>query len=201
MRTTFLLAAVFLACSSGSADDGKQAPRKAAPPAGYDPMCFLGRVESVCADGVVIKPQGDMRIRGCSFHTDGTPHSEYLFVQDNTQPARAFGYEDSLRMFCGLPLTHGLRPGLGHSTHSGEHKITDVLVGDVVLASYRQQRGEWVCTAIRIQRRPGGRVPEAVGDKDTTIGRKVVTRMNAEQFVEETIAGKWAPRLLAGLRK
>ncbi|MDY3563102.1 hypothetical protein R5W23_004601 [Gemmata sp. JC673] len=164
-------------------------------------MCFLGRVESVCADGVVIKPQGDMRMRWLARHPDGTPRAEHVFVQDNTQPARTFGYEDSLRMFCGLPLTHGVRPGLGHSTHSGEHKITDVLVGDIVLASYRQQRGEWVCMAIRIQRRPGGRVPEAVGDKDTTIGRKVVTRMNAEQFVEETIAGKWAPRLLAGLRK
>ncbi|MDY3563101.1 hypothetical protein R5W23_004600 [Gemmata sp. JC673] len=61
--------------------------------------------------------------------------------------------------------------------------------------------GEAMCFELGIIRRPGGRVPDGPYDGTGKFELKMSTTRNAAQCAEETIAGKWAPRLLAGLRK
>lgn len=166
----------------------------------YEPCAMLGRVESLSPDRVTIKPQGQFGIRGQSFYPDGSIREEYVYIQDNTKPARAFVFGDSLRIFSDLPVPAARRVGLNHPARSREHKITDLQVGDVVMISYSPGAARDVCMSIRIQRRPGGRVPDAYQDEDAG-PRSIAVQRNSEQFVEETIAGRWGPRLLAALAR
>lgn len=124
---------------------------------------------------------------------------EFYYEQDNSQPTRVFAFTDRLLTIHGARLPAN-RVWEG-SRDRGEHTIADVRLGDRVCISYHTVRGEERCYHLSIQRRPGGRVPDAHGDDDPAYKMKVSTERNFSQFTEETIAGKWGPRLLSAFRR
>lgn len=64
------------------------------------------------------------------------------------------------------------------------YRITHVRVGDRVSIEYDRRNGVDICKMIRIERRPGGRVPPAPGEKADTF-RKHHEGANANQDWEE----------------
>ena len=175
-------------------------PKPARTPVGadYEPDVFLGRVESMSDRMITVKPEGRLRVEFTRRTSEGV-REEWYYEQDNNQPAKTFTFSDCMLQHNGVLLPPGRR---GHQPPDRcEYLIADVRVGDRVHVSYGTLRGELLCTSLTIMRRPGGRVPDACGDDDPAYKVKVSTQRNALQCAEETIAGKWGPRLLSALKK
>lgn len=69
-------------------------------------------------------------------------------------------------------------------SESDTYRIKDVRVGDRVRIEYDRRNGVEICKAIWIDRRPGGQVPPASGEKPDAF-RKHHERANADQNWEE----------------
>lgn len=171
------------------------------PPKPVDPTLvhdFLGRVKYIDLECIVLKPEGYLRIEYNRLNAEGI-REEFYYEQDNTQPARLFKFSDRMLIIEGLLPPPN--PRLPVQVHRGEHRISEVLIGDRVYVSFGTRNGDTFCSDLTIVRRPGGRVPDAYGDDDPRYKVKVSAQRNAEQFLEETFAGKWAPRLGVALRR
>src|SRR5262249_38080327 len=98
-----------------------------------------------------------------------------IYKQDNTKPAMSFVFSANHKR-------------IGVSSGPGQHKLADVRVGDVVKIDCYCYSGVMHCLGIEVHRRPGGRVPPAIGDNDLPkeyrhMGYDVCR--NREQFAEE----------------
>ncbi|MBX9580931.1 MAG: hypothetical protein K2X87_11535, partial [Gemmataceae bacterium] len=95
-------------------------------------------------------------------------------VRRRDMPAREFPADEVL-------AAGGFSPQV---TACSSYRLSDVRVGDLVFIEVRYDRDEPVCWAISIERRPGGRVPVAPGQKpDDNIKHHEV--MNTYQDWEE----------------
>jgi hypothetical protein len=139
----------------------------------FDPPSYRGIVVGLTEKTVTIKPAGILTCLEISSLPDGTK-KERQYTQDNTQPPREFVFSEILR-----PRPGGVgRPIVGH-------QIADLRMGDVVEISCQRSRGVYVCTDIKIHRRPGGRVPPTVADARLSQERRWDNARNAEQDREE----------------
>ncbi len=164
----------------------------------YEPTEFDGRIEALSTERITVKPEGYLRIDFTRFTPEGM-REEFYYEQDNNQLPKTFMFTDRLLTFHGVRLPAN-RVWVGRRNR-GEHFIADLRIGDRVHVSYQAARGENWCSAIIIMRRPGGRVPDAYEDDDKSYKYKTSTERNAAQFIEETVAGQWVPRLRAALKK
>lgn len=202
MRHLVLL--LCLGCLVGSMSAAPVPPAARKPPPklvgpDYEPYMLLGRVESITPTTVIVKPEGNFKIEMNMCLANGV-QEERLYVQDNMKPARTFVFSDRMLEHNGALLPPGRR-GRAVRPDRGEHKIADLRIGDRVIVDYGTQQGKTLCFKIHILRRPGGRVPDAYGDDDPRYKMKISTERNMRQCVEETLAGKWAPRLAAAIRR
>ncbi len=200
MRYVLLVLFLCLGGSAPAAPIPPAAPKPARKPAGpdYQPTGFLGRVEFIGPDKVTLKPERNPQITWVETNSDGS-EVEVFYVQDNTQPPKTFTFSDRLLTLNGVVLP---RNRVWNGQYSrGEHRISDVRVGDLIYVDYGTLRGQTLCSWIAVLRRPGGRVPDAYGDDNPDYKLKSSTERNAEQFIEETVAGRWVPRLRAALKK
>src|SRR5262245_3979466 len=149
-----------------------------------------GRVVEVGEETITIKPEGNPKTEEwTSFHPDGTIKEKRIYLLDDLKEPQTFVFTTSLLVKNGKNLWQippARRMG-GISSHCGEHKISDLQCGDRVFISCRRVQGIDYCTAIHIRRRPGGLVPPAVDDENTTHKHRVDVRMNAEQAREEML--------------
>jgi hypothetical protein len=141
----------------------------------FVPTTYRGRVVGLTNKTVTIKPGGSVQTNEVSFHPDKTVKEERVYIQDNNQPPRLFVFGDQL-----LPRPNGACP-VQHG-----HRIADLQMGDVITIGCSRFRGVDHCTRIEIYRRPGGKVPPAVGDDKLSVQNRWDTRRNAEQAREET---------------
>ncbi|AMV23650.1 hypothetical protein VT84_04510 [Gemmata sp. SH-PL17] len=165
---------------------------------GYESTQFLGRVEALSTERITVKPEGYLR-EDVTWRTPEGVREERYYEQDNNQLPKTFMFTDKLLTIHGVRLPPN-RVWVGRRNR-GEHAIADLRIGDRVHVSYQAARGENWCSAIIIMRRPGGRVPDAYEDDDKSYKYKTSTERNAAQFIEETVAGQWVPRLRAALKK
>lgn len=166
-------------------------PRPEPEPVGPDwyPCDYRGRVVEMTKTGVVIKPEGVLKIYEIRSMPDGTTR-ERVYIQDETKPPREFTFADTL-----FPNRPGSKRAMGW-----EHWPADVRVGDIIWISCHQFAGKDYCSCIRIQRRPGGRVPPAIGDDKTSEKGRLDNIMNAQQFQEETFIPRMLPWMVLNLR-
>jgi hypothetical protein len=187
VRTLLVLALVGLSLAALQADEPKPKPKppKVVLPVGddYDPGVYLGRVTVLTEEKITIKPEGDLRTGPITFLPDGT-EVHRLYVQDNTKPPKTFVFSDGVLAFSDM-----LPPGRKHSSTAawGDHKVTEVLLGDLVFINYCRIQGIDTCTHIQITRRPGGKVPPGFYDDKTTWEYRSDNRANTEQYLEETL--------------
>jgi hypothetical protein len=157
---------------------------------------YYGRVVSVTGEAVTIKPEGVLKFEYKQALADGAV-KRWERVQDNTEPPRTFVFSDSALSINGtLPATKLAKGPISVNCPVGEHKISDLRPGDVVWIGCQRFRGIDLCTDIRIQRRPGGKVPPAIGDDKASPKNRIDNGANAAQFGEETLAPKWIPWML-----
>jgi hypothetical protein len=188
VRTLLVLALVGLSPAAVQADEPKPKPKplKVVLPVGddYVPTVYLGRVTVLTEEKITIKPEGDLRAGPITVLPDGT-EVHRLYVQDNTKPPKTFVFSDSVLAFSGM-LPPGRRYS-GQTANWGDHKISEVLVGDRVFINYLRRQGIDTCINIRISRRPGGKVPPGFYDDKTTWEYRSDNRANTEQFLEEKL--------------
>ncbi len=129
--------------------------------ADYQPIAFRGRVASLSAKGLIIAPQGHLKLSASiSYHPDRTVKEKKVYIQDNTQPPRAFVFAP------------GLVPPAGIVPRG--HMVSDLQDGDIVQIEWCREGGRDFCTGIKIHRRPGGTVPPTAEDKRLiTLGMKL----------------------------
>jgi hypothetical protein len=182
---TFGLLGVSLCAFGSDVPHPEPKPKPEPEPVGPDwvPTSYCGKVVGLTAQGVVIKPQGALKILEITPLPNGTTR-ERVYVQDYTRPPREFVFSDAL-----FPD----RPGSKRSMLF-EHWPADVRVGDFVFISCNRLRGTDYCTRIEIRRRPGGKVPLAIGDDKLPIKERIATQLNAIQAREEEIT-RGLPRL------
>jgi hypothetical protein len=185
-----LIALILASVSLGSlhAEEPKPKPRKVLLPARNDfyPHAFHGRVVSLTDETITIQPEGDFRIGEITFLPDGTV-VERLYFQDNSQPAKTFTFSDDM-LATNDTLPADRKDKGQKSPRVRQHKISDILVGDIVrINCWKRQGGGETCLSIQIQRRPRGKVPPALGDNDVSAESRVDIQHNAEQFLEETL--------------
>jgi hypothetical protein len=154
-------------------------------PAGkdFDPATYRGRVVGLNEKSVILKFEGNLQIKSTAHHLDGTT-TETIYVQDNNQPPREFVFSPHFR-----PLPNG------RVLVQRGHKVADLQLGDKIDIHTCQLGGVDFCTEIWITRRPGARVPPAVGDEqwsemskklgENLDNRRWDVRMNTEQAAEE----------------
>ena len=70
------------------------------------------------------------------------------------------------------------------ATYGNTYRVADVQPGDRVSITYLRKNGVDICQMIRIDRRPGGQIPPAPGEKPNEF-RKWHERMQADQDWEE----------------
>jgi hypothetical protein len=144
----------------------------------------MGRVISVTAESITIKPEGDLKHTYKRYHANGFTQSEEK-VQDNNEPSRQFVFNDEMLYWNGtLPAAHRAKR-ISVSPPDGHHKISDVQPGDLVLIECRRVQGIDYCTELEIHRRPGGRVPPAWGDDKLPEEKRIDSWRNAAQYREE----------------
>jgi hypothetical protein len=153
-----------------------EAPRKEPEPVPEDwySVGYCGTVVSVGDDGLVIKPTRWFKTLVIDHKLDGTLR-ERFYLQDNSKPPSAYKFCDSL-----FPNRPGPKSG-----RVGEHEVADLKAGDFVLIARYRREGVEYCNSIQIQRRWGGLVPHAIGDKDLEAKDRAATRWNNEQRNEE----------------
>jgi hypothetical protein len=183
---------------AGPVPPGPGKPRPKPWGSDYVPRNFMGRVEYIDQEQMILKPEGYFRIESLRVNPDGT-REEFYYEQDNSQPAKLFKFADRMLMIDGVLLPPNRRRQV-HINRT-EHRISDVLIGDRVYVSFGIKNGETFCSDLTIMRRPGGRVPDTLGDDDPSYKLKISTERNAQQFIEETLASKWALPLAAALRR
>jgi hypothetical protein len=169
LLTTALIVSVAL----GLGDHSNQVAAQG-PVAEWEPTAFSGKIVALTEDAVVIKPAGELKITVESRRGEGTV-TKMVYVQDNKQAPKRFVFSDRL-----LPRPNGASP-----VQFG-HNITDLRVGDLVtVGQWTRVRGVDYCNTLEIYRRPGGKVPPVVEDKNTSVENRWDTRMNAAQAREE----------------
>ncbi len=167
----------------------KELDLRAPPPepvgADFVPHVYRGRIVGLSQTTVTIQPVNGLSMREISYLPDGSTR-EKVYVQDNTQPPLKFVFSDLMVPKVG-----------GQPLVPSGHRATDVQVGDIVYLNRQHLRGVDTCIRIEIERRPGGRVPPAVGDeRRRSPAHRWDNKRNAEQFAEEAFAPKWAPAML-----
>jgi hypothetical protein len=171
VSVSWLLSSTFVPDSPAQA---KLAPNKDEVPPSY-----YGKVVEITKYTVTIKPQGNLKVY-THRNVGGVMVEESVYVQDNSRPPQSFVFDE--RLF----------PNSSSHVQRG-HRISDVKVGDVIQISCGEFRGMAHCFGIEIYRRPGGKVPPAIGDDKTSLNRWDA-RMNGEQFAEEKVLPR-LPRL------
>jgi hypothetical protein len=132
------------------------------------PPSFMGRVTAVSEKHLVLKPEVGLTLT-TTHYTNGRPFRTTVYVQDNTKPPRTFVFSPTYQ-----PL-------------HGEHKHSEIQVGDLVYLRCIRKDGVDICFGVQIHRRPGGRVPPIIGDDKTDPSHRWDNRRNAEQWIEETL--------------
>lgn len=190
MRMLLALSLLSLPFVAVRADDLRRARIVVLPAgAGYVRTHFSGRVLAVGDETFTLKPEGNPTTQeSFSFHPDGAIKEKRIYVLDTPQDPTTFMFDDSLLMFNGRKIPAGRWAGLGQSPRYDEHRIADLRPNDLVWIRCRRIKGIDYCNSIQIQRRPGGKVPPAIGDGTKPHKYRVDVRMNAEQFAEETFA-------------
>lgn len=146
---------------------------------------FMGLVQEVTDKHMVIKPQGNIKFTWTHFGANGRPVAEYEVKQDNSGPPKKFVYSHQTLATNGT-LPKGVKLEIQNAEGGrGQHKLSEVRPGDLVLISCERIKGENVCYAIEIHRRPGGRVPPAIGDDKQENNRRIDVQRNADQEREE----------------
>jgi hypothetical protein len=152
----------------------------------FRPTRYRGRVVGLTKTGMVVKPEGVCTEAEVVRQPDGLCKEVAIYRQDNTLPPREFVLADCL--FPDRPEAQTMRFG---------HNATDVRLGDIVYLRHQRTNGVPVCHCLMIFRRPGGKVPLAIGDDKDDECIRWCTRRNAEQFIEEKGIPVLVPRLLS----
>jgi hypothetical protein len=142
----------------------------------YVPSWYYGKVVGITDKAVTIKLEGDVKLDPIEGLPGGI-QKKWVYVQDNTQPPLEFIFADNL-----FPGRRGPK-----TPRCSEHQVADLRVGDVIELRRQRMRGGDYCIGIQIQRRPGGKVPPAIGDAKAQPEHRVDNRMNTEQYLEETL--------------
>lgn len=152
------------------------------------PPAYMGVVTAVSGETITIKPAGDLKVTRSRF-VNGKSEVVKVYVQDNTEAPRTFVFGDVVLWHSGtLPATKRAgKPPLGVSNPLGQHKISDVRVGDFVHISCGPVEGVDHCSEIQIRRRPGGQVPPTMGEDKLPAGLRISIQFNAAQAKEEKI--------------
>jgi len=146
---------------------------------------FCGRVVARGEETITIKPEGNPKTQESFSFYEGGIKEHRIYLLDDPKEPQTFVFSNELHWHNGGGV--GAPPPGGVMSHDGKHKIDDLRCGDLVWIWCCRINGIDYCTAIHIGRRPGGKVPPAIGDAKTESERRVDTQRNAEQACEEML--------------